>query len=253
MNILNTDRLTVNQLKEAENLIELCCHEDGTKVICFFQSDMNVIYDLPAFFLMYHKNILVSFLSIFVPDYKECEIYAYTLPEYRRQGCFCRLYKKADRLIRNYGIRKIYFVNEPYGITGDKVLKRIGAKLESSEYLMAYNMDIEPRPQGILILLHSKTENGELLETYKKDIKIGSINLELEQNTAIIYNVEIEEKYRGRGYGTETLLLVLEYLKNSKYEKIILHVSSLNKIAYGMYSRHGFVNIQQVDYWFKKI
>ncbi len=77
--------------------------------------------------------------------------------------------------------------------------------------------------------------------------------MEIENSTASIYHVEIEPKFRGMGYGTETLLLVLEYLRKSGCHRAVLHVSSLNEIAYGMYCRHGFVCTEQIDYWIKEV
>lgn len=249
MDIVITDTLTLDQLHEVTALIEVCRQTDNTRGISFLEGEMNAIHNFPAFFLMYCKNCLVSFLSIFVSDSRQCEIYANTLPEYRKQGLFCRLYEAAEQKIREYRIEKIYFVNDPESFSGNQVLRHIGAKLDVSEYLMSYNMSLEPEPQGILTLMHSRTENGELLEVYKEKVRAGSINLELEQNTAFIYHVEIKPKLRGRGYGTEALLLTLQYLKALGYKKILLHVSSSNKIAYHMYSHHGFVQIEQIDYW----
>lgn len=253
MNIINTSELTSNQFYDVKTLIELCRLADNTKGISFLQGDMNAIDNFPAFFLMYHGNTLVSFLSIFVPNLEECEIYANTLPRYRKQGCFFRLYEMACMQVKNYGISSIYFVNEPSSLVGSLVLGRLGAKLETSEYLMSYNMRIEPVPRRILRLECSHTENGEFLETFRDNVKVGSMNLEIEKNIATIYNLEVKTEYRGRGYGVETLLLALEHLKKSGCCKIILHVSSSNKIAYHMYSRHGFVHVEQLDYWLKRI
>ena len=252
MDIVVTDNLTSDQIYEAIALIELCSLTDQTRRISFLQGEMNAINHFPAFFLMYCENFLVSFLSIFVPDSGQCEIYANTLPQYRKQGCFRRLYETAQQKIREYGIRRIYFVNDPESSIGKQVLRHIGARLDVSEYLMSYNMNLEPKPRGILTLTHSRTENGELLEVYKESVRAGSINLELEQSTAFIYHVEIKRELRGRGYGTEALLLTLQYLKTLGYQKIMLHVSSSNKIAYKMYSHHGFAELEQVDYWIKE-
>ena len=253
MNIINTSELTSNQFYDAKTLIELCRLADNTKGISFLQGDMNAIDNFPGFFLMYHGNTLVSFLSIFVSNQEECEVYANTLPRYRKQGYFRRLFEMASEQIKNYGIRKVYFVNEPSCLAGSEALRMLGAKLETSEYLMSYNMRIDPKPRRILTLRSTSTENGELLETFRDDVRVGSMNLEIERHIATIYNLEIEPEYRGRGYGVETLLLALEHLKKSGCCKVILHVSSSNKVAYRMYSRHGFVHVEQLDYWLKMI
>ena len=113
MNIINTSELSSNQFYDAKTLIELCRLTDNTKGICFLENNVNAIENFPAFFLMYQGNTLVSFLSVFVPNEEECEIYANTLPRYRQEGYFRKLYEMAQEQIKNYGISKIYFVNEP--------------------------------------------------------------------------------------------------------------------------------------------
>ena len=94
MNIINTSELSSNQFYDAKTLIELCRLTDNTKGICFLENNVNAIENFPAFFLMYQGNTLVSFLSVFVPNEEECEIYANTLPRYRQEGYFRKLWHK---------------------------------------------------------------------------------------------------------------------------------------------------------------
>jgi N-acetylglutamate synthase-like GNAT family acetyltransferase len=245
--------LSSNQFYAAKTLIELCRLADNTKGVSYLENGMNAIEDFPAFFLMYKGNTLVSFLSVFIPNDQECEIYANTLPRFRKEGCFRQLYEMAAVQIKNYGIKKIYFVMEPGCISGGHALTKLGARLEVSEYLMSYNTRIEPKPLGILELKSTKTENGELIETYREDTKVGEISLDIEKNVATIYGVEVLPEYRGRRFGVETLLLTIKHLLDEGCCKIILNVSSSNKIAYRMYSHHGFVHVEQIDYWLKTV
>lgn len=250
--IVVTDKLTSTQIYELNILIQQCCEADKTRGLSFWQSDMNFIDEFPAFYLMYEKTELISVISIFVPNLQECELYANTLPKYRRQGCFLKLYKKAYRKIRAYGIKKIYFLNEPASPVGKFALKKIGAKYESSEYLMSCEINTCQKPQNISTLTYKVNEKN-VFETFIKGTRVGSVNLEIEKETASIYHVEIEPNFRGMGYGTETLLLTLEYLRKSNCCKAVLHVSSLNEIAYSMYCRHGFICTEQIDYWIKEV
>lgn len=253
MNIINTVELSSNQFYEAKTLIELCKLADNTKGITFLENDMNAIENFPAFFLMYKGNTLVSFLSVFIPNDQECEIYANTLPRYRKEGCFRQLYEMAAIQLKNYGIKKVFFAMEPGCLSGGNALTRLGARLEVSEYLMSYNTRIEPKPTGILTLTNTETEDGEIIETYREDVKVGQMNLAKERNTATIYGLEVLPEYRGRGFGVETLMLALKHLIDEGCCKIILHVSSSNKIAYRLYSHHGFVHVEQIDYWLKSL
>ncbi len=250
MNIIITSTLSSNQFHDASTLIELCRLADHTRGVSFLENHSNAIEEFPAFYLMYNDNILVSILSVFVPDSEQCEIYANTLPRFRGKGYFRTLFQKAYETIHNYNISKIYFVNEPCCISGAKALEHIGAMFEKSEYLLSYNMNTPEEPSGILDWKWKRQDETEyLIETCRNEQKVGEIHLHIENHVASIYHVEILPKFRGRGFGTETLLLAIQYLKVSDCDKILLHVSGDNRIAYKLYTQHGFVHVDQLDYW----
>lgn len=253
MEIIKTNVLTSAQYHDARTLVDLCRMEDHTKGIHFFDADVNYDKEFPCFYLLYKDHILVSFLSIFLPDDTECEIYAHTLPKFRRKGYFKQLYDAAYENIRACGWKKICFVNEPCCQAGEKALSAIGATFESSEYLMAYNMRLAPATQGILTLHEEEDGEVHVLHTYRKETLVGTVHYHIEEGVATLFGVFVEEKYRGRRFGVETLNLAVKYLMDAGCERIILHVSGANKIAYHLYSHHGFVHVEQLDYWMKKL
>lgn len=57
---------------------------------------------------------------------------------------------------------------------------------------------------------------------------------------ATIYDYEILEEYRGNGYGKNGLLAILKDLQEQKIQKVLLHVSGLNKKAHSLYISCGF-------------
>ncbi len=253
MNLIQTRELSENQLYDAKTLIDLCRLTDHTKGISFLENGVNAISDFPAFYLMYNGNMLISFLSVFLPNEEECEIYANTLPEYRKKGYFRQLFELASEQLKKYGIYEVKFVNEPGCEAGREALGRIGAEPESSEYLMSYCMQQDANPLGNLRLEAEEVPNGRWIRTFRENEPVGSVQVEIEQNVAAIYNVEVFPEYRGRGYGRETLLQTIQYLKQTGCCKILLHVSSSNPIAYHLYSHHGFVHVEQLDYWKKSL
>ena len=87
------------------------------------------------------------------------------------------------------------------------------------------------------------------LNTFFNEDYVGICQVEISGDYALIHDVEIEKRFRGLGYGTETLYHTVSYLKENGYNKILLHVNSANTIAFTMYSHHGFNIKQQLDYW----
>ncbi len=249
MEIISTNQLTKEQYQDAKALIQLCKIEDGTRGVSFFENELNYYQDFPCFCLAYDENILVAFLSVFVADADECELYANTHPKYRGRGIFRSLYEKISKDLDEYGIFRVCFANEPCCKAGTIALEKLGATFQSSEYLLSYNMNLKPQPKGILSLQVVENEEKLLLESYRKNEKIGQVSVLIEKGVATIFGVEIIEKMRGRGYGVETLLLTICELQRRECCKIILHVSGSNEVAYRMYVNHGFVHVQQLDYW----
>lgn len=249
MEIISTNRLTTKQFQDAKTLIELCRLEDKTRGVCFLDNDVNLWEDFPCFYLAYENNILIAFLGVFIPSEEECEIYAHTMPKYRQKGLFRKLFCMAFEQIKEYGLQRVYFAIEPGCEAGKKALEKLGAVHETSEYLMSYNMNLEPKPRGILELEVWDEEEILHMETFKGEKKVGEVSAEIQQNVATIFGVEVVKEMRGRGYGVETLLLAIEELKRRGCCKIILHVSGSNEIAHRMYANHGFVHAQQLDYW----
>lgn len=249
MNIFVTNRLTSNQYHEAMELTEQCAKADGTHGVSFLEQELNEIEEFPCFYMMYDGSRLISYLSVFIPDESQCEIYGGTLPEERGKGYFKRLLSEALTHIRKYGIEKKLVVIEPGCKDMEEYLTKINAKLDDTDYLMTYDKRIKPQPQKILKLTHEKKDNTEYYETSKDGQIVGSCKVEFTRTQAVIYDFKVEESERGKGYGTETLLLILKNVLEHDADKILLHVNGANTVAHAMYSHHGFVEEEQIDYW----
>ena len=249
MNIFVTNRLTSNQYHDVLELTEKCANADGTHGISFLEQELNEIEEFPCFYMMYDVDRLVSYVSVFIPDENQCEIYGGTLPEYRGNGYFKRLLSEALMHIKSYGIERRMVVIEPGCKDMEEYLVKINAKHEDSDYLMSYNKSVKPTPQKLLKLAHDKNDNTEYYETYKDNELIGSCKVGFTRTQAVIHDFKVEEIHRGKGYGTETLLLILKHILQSDVDKILLHVNGANVAAHAMYSHHGFIEEQQIDYW----
>ncbi len=249
MDIFITNRLEAEQYDDIMKLVEESASVDGTRGISFLEQELNDVEEFPCFYLMYDGSRLVSYLSVFIPDNTQCEIYSATLPTERGQGYFKCLLSEAMKHIRQFGITYRCVVKEPASKDMDDYLERLNATLVDEDYLLSYDMAVKPEPKGILKLNYRKVGSTGIYEAYKGDKQVGSCQVEYAGQSAVIHDVEVEESERGQGYGTETLLLVLEHLMGEGVARIVLHVNGANEVAYNMYVGHGFLEEQRIEYW----
>lgn len=252
MNIFAINTLSSKQYYEARDLIAICAQADGTRGVSFLEPELNENTKFPAFYMMYDGSKLVSFLSVFLADNTECEIYGYTLPDYRQKGCFKRLYKDAVRKLKAAGYKDIICVCEPECQSGKAVLEKMGMNLLRTEHLMSYDMSPVGDTKGRLELDRYTEDDAEVFATYIGEDVIGTCNVEFTRSHAVIYGFHVYDEYRGNGYGSEMLLLVLKQLLEEGVTKILLHVNGANTVAHTMYSHHSFVTEEQIDYWGEK-
>lgn len=137
-----TNHLTASQAAHIAALEAACKQNDSLQGNIFLSDDWNFDGDFPCFYLLYHPNHtddLISFLSVFAPSQTEAaEIYAYTDPAWRRQGCFNTLLEAALQNLYEYGIDEVCFVHEPGLADTEAVLAGLGTVYRHSECLMQY-------------------------------------------------------------------------------------------------------------------
>ena len=80
--------------------------------------------------------------------------------------------------------------------------------------------------------------------------KFGEISISaVDSNKAFLYNFEVKEEYRGKGYGTEILKYVLKHYKVNE-----LTVDKSNTRAINLYKRFGFkVNMDFIEDGIKRV
>jgi RimJ/RimL family protein N-acetyltransferase len=93
-------------------------------------------------------------------------------------------------------------------------------------------------PQGL------QTKDHYLYTLYDDDEAIGMIWLRAELNRPVkngfIFDVHIEEKFRGKGYGKEIMSLIEEKARELGIKKIGLHVFAYNAVARKLYEDLGY-------------
>ncbi len=93
-------------------------------------------------------------------------------------------------------------------------------------------------PQGL------QTKNNYLYTLYDGDNAVGLIwmraNVDRPTNDGFILELYVEEKYRGKGYGKQIMLLIEEKARELGLKAIGLHVFGSNKIAQNLYKAVGY-------------
>ena len=181
MIIRQTNRPNKDLIKEIKKLQTACRKHDELEGGIFLDNSMNFNADMNNIFVYYKDNKLVSYISLFAPSNREAEISAYTLPKYRKKGCFKELLPKVISEVKKYEVKDLLFVCEPQSKDGVEVVKIIGSEYEFSEYLLGYNCENEKSK------LELKTElelNKCKLEDLEKLIELNKTIFEEDYETA---------------------------------------------------------------------
>lgn len=93
-------------------------------------------------------------------------------------------------------------------------------------------------PQGL------QTENHHLYSLYDADTPVGVIwmraNLDRPLKNGFIFELWIDEKFRGRGYGREAMLQLEDIAREMGLKSLGLHVFSYNRTARALYEKLGY-------------
>lgn len=88
------------------------------------------------------------------------------------------------------------------------------------------------------------TKNHFLYTLYDDDKAVGMIWMRAELDRPVksgfIFDVEVVEKYRGRGYGKQAMLLIEEKARELGIKRMGLHVFAYNKVAKSLYENIGY-------------
>ncbi len=93
-------------------------------------------------------------------------------------------------------------------------------------------------PQGL------QSKDNYLYTLHDGEDAVGLIWMKAEmdrpQKSGFIYDVEIYEKFRGKGYGREIMLLVEDKARELGLQSIGLHVFASNRVARNLYESIGY-------------
>jgi ribosomal protein S18 acetylase RimI-like enzyme len=95
-------------------------------------------------------------------------------------------------------------------------------------------------PEGV----NTKNQHLYKIQDAESDKRVGIIwlntQVESPKPAGFIYDIEIDEAYRGRGYGKQAMLAIEEQARKLDLWSIGLHVFMHNTTAIGLYEKIGY-------------
>ena len=284
MQPIKTNALNAKQVADINALHEACMAEDGLTASLSLDCSVNCDPTLPAYYLLYKEDQLISFLMIFMPDPAEAELFAMTLPELRRQG-YCRLLLRvASQELRKSGLGEAFVQCEPQSKAARAALEHLGAEYSFSEYTMqkplagpelvqssltlksAQAKDVEtlselageifsddPSSHRSMLMKSFASDGISVLEAWMGSERVGLCRVVWSDTPPNICTFGIHPAYRKHGFGEEFLRLVLKHIATKGYVEAALDVNSENGAAFRLYQRMGFIVRTQVDYYALKL
>ena len=274
------DTLLVEQLRALESK---CNAYDKIQSSACIDVSMNYYEDMNSIFLMYEEDKLISFISVFAPLKHEIEICGFTDPEYRQKGYFSMLLKEVINEANKFNIKDLLFVFDGKFSHSEKLGKKLNAKLYLTEYFLTYSfkddkcnklknkvvikevqhstefpivIDLDKRifkeDEDVAIsmakaILASETRSQYVCYHDKKPI--GMINVDINNDEAMIFGLGVLSEYRGRGYAKDMLCLLIHELKKVDISSISLEVDSNNPEALALYMSCGFEKVNSFEYY----
>jgi len=285
MNLKAFKSLNDKTVNDVINLETICKKHDNLYGSIFLDTSLNFNHNIKSVFLLYEAEELISILSMFIPTQQEAEISALTEPKHRRKGYFNALLARAIQELKKFDVPDILFVCESQSISGNLVIATLNVKYEYSDYLMRFNEDRYAPSRDACRLLLSKPDLGDfekIIDTSMRifddsydeakdriyycyesafreqymavlnDEIIGLCTINFESDEVAIFALGIVPEYRGQGYGTELLYLIVDSLWGRGRTKLTLEVNSENTRAFELYKKFGFQIVTAFEYYRKK-
>ena len=283
---METDLLILEDLSAQEidyfnQIIAACNSYDGTGYQ-FDSMDDFTVRGNPNYFLLFEQEKPVSAVYLFTPRADEAEVYAFTLPSFRRKGYITYLLESVKKELKRRGTPSILYVCDSRSCSGTAFLERQGLTVEFSENAMTWEPPLKPlRDTDIQLRRACRRDTGELarlqhrafyeeiehaeqivtsfLSSPRRDLYVavtpgdtivGMIGRYREEGTAYIHGFTIAEAVRGRGWGRQALTRMVELCYTEDPSRpIVLEVETRNAGALALYESCGFHVRSRFDYY----
>lgn len=281
MNIAIKNSLTKSEISEILLLQDICNFVDKTHAKPKLSTDLNVNKAIPTFFLGREDDILVAFLTVFIPEGGIPDVTAFVHPSYRRQRRFSEMFGVLKNLYKGYGYNSFIFPVNSLSLDGNKAADNFkGLELHHRDYIMELDTYVnrinenpleikEVTPELIAELSDAIRECSDsylLINSFKNGIgspdrtsyvafmydkPVGFFSVYHNEESEEFYGVSIRKPLRSKGLGKMMLSAAVKKVLE-KGMPIIAHVDSENPAAYHIYTTLGFMRTERNDYYIYK-
>ena len=118
------------------------------------------------------------------------------------------------------------------------------AKVKSGNWGAGNALELARKQTAEILPLGLETPHNEILVVEAKGKRVGVIWIAIKESPrgpyAYLYDIEMDEPQRGKGYGSQALKALEEKLKKRGIKSLLLHVFGYNQDALRLYQRLGF-------------
>lgn len=255
--IIKTHLLTDRQKEAIRELVEVCRRNDGISLSYPLDPEVHgEHYLLMGSEQTAPQPIILGVLGLvfYGDDTAECS--AFIHPEYRRRGYFSKLFDLALDSCKEADI--LFPVSECCRDTM-AALEALGAELEYKEHQMELCLTPETvrkySPPAALIIEPAAALDEDTVWRLMQSAKPGAPTvgtcrtLPVSDECVCLHHVEILPHFRGLGYGTSMLSLLLPRLFREGIRKVLLQVTDDNAPAMALYKKTGFRITETLSYY----
>ena len=289
LKIITPVGLSSEQLKDIKQLEDICSAHERLRMKLNWEMLENRSSGGIEDFLCYRDNQLIGFLGLygFGQNPEEIELTGMVHPQFRHRKVFTDLFDKAKKECMDQKAGRILIISEGSSESGIGFALSTGAAYSFSEFRMKFNEPHAPFSPGHGIVLRKAEprDDPELREldakhfggagtvseeaseeaseasglpdesyktTYIAELNgklIGKIGTTMEGPEGYVFGFVIKPEYRGRGYGKETLSLILSKLLSENIRTVLLEVAAENNNALSLYKSCGFKEDTVYNYY----
>lgn len=268
-----------HQIDQIRRLEQLCKISDRSSLRVGIECLKEI--DGDEAFLCQVDHQLVGLLSWYTSDGIEANINGMVHPDFRRQGIFHGLLKRAVSEMQAQGIQTCRFKIPADSEQGNDYIRHLGASLTSAEFSMILNqLQTTGLGDSELVLRIEEAQDFEFMvkcfsqafgnsESWTRNYlirtrgpgqltylaldgmtKVGLIRVNhVQMDLAFIHDFCVLPSCQGRGYGREILSRIVKLLLEQKCSQVRLGVVTQNRSALNLYLSQGFEVSAEFHYY----
>lgn len=274
-------RLTFQVRQDIEALIALCKQHEPIDLPLLLDSVPPPENDENLYFMYYQEAVLVGAASTW-PGH-EIEVIGAVHPRHRRQRVGSALLDALKHEARRRGVEEMLLVCEEGAPSGAAFVQAMGARYEYGEYrmeldralyaqctappktldlrradatdqdtlvdLLSTSRELDERAARDMTASWLNAANQHLYLGWLDDRAAGMIRLHQGESSVFLYSFLVHPDLRGRGYGRQMLMGVLDALVAEGWPHIMIEVATDNTVALSLYRSVGFCAVAAYQYY----